>query len=404
VNDACWVYPDWPRLWRMLVIGLSALILCSCRGPLPQTCETAAVPTQDCQGYPALPESAFTGPQPGSQSMEPPIGPPGMEQGVPLPYQAHGPWVPPGMSGPWPRDEYLRDGGDRGLPAGVGKQWEVNGLELEDTVAHFDTLDGRTLVQPSNRIHIYSPRFGAVRQVVSLAANEHMHKAAGMHRPEILFGPTTTQLVDTNKQNVQANRQIGSKPPIVFRTRQGDGAMSRADVLRSYQQDFFLPYENLKVIREGVIDAAERAFLARGSTAAQTWSSEQAVQVILDHQAAMCDISDQSLQETFTYKAPPGDPKLRLVKVASTPFAQPGEEVAFTLRFDNTGNQAIGNVTIIDNLTTRLEYVADSAQCSLDAKFLTQPNDGDSLVIRCEIKDPLEPGKGGVIRFRCKVR
>ena len=37
--------------------------------------------------------------------------------------------------------------------------------------------------------------------------------------------------------------------------------------------------------------------------------------------------------------------------------AQPGEEVEFTLRFDNVGDRVIGNVTIIDSLTTRLEYV-----------------------------------------------
>ena len=56
---------------------------------------------------------------------------------------------------------------------------------------------------------------------------------------------------------------------------------------------------------------------------------------------------------------PPGNPRLRLVKVASTPFAKPGEEVDFTLRFDNVGNQPIGNVTILDSLSTRLEYVPE---------------------------------------------
>ena len=101
---------------------------------------------------------------------------------------------------------------------------------------------------------------------------------------------------------------------------------------------------------------------------------------------------------------PPGDPKLRVVKVASTQFAEPGDEVDFTIRFDNIGNQTIGNVTIIDNLSPRLEYVPESAQCSLAAEFFTEPNDGDSLVVRCEVTDPLEPGNGGVVRFRCRVR
>ena len=38
-----------------------------------------------------------------------------------------------------------------------------------------------------------------------------------------------------------------------------------------------------------------------------------------------------------------------------TQFANPGDEVDFTLRFDNVGNQPIGNVTIVDDLTGRLE-------------------------------------------------
>ena len=66
-----------------------------------------------------------------------------------------------------------------------------------------------------------------------------------------------------------------------------------------------------------------------------------------------------------------------MVKVASTPFAKPGEEVDFTIRFDNIGNQPIGNVTILDSLSTRLEYVPQSAQCSVEAKFSTQPNEGE---------------------------
>jgi uncharacterized repeat protein (TIGR01451 family) len=128
------------------------------------------------------------------------------------------------------------------------------------------------------------------------------------------------------------------------------------------------------------------------------------VQVILDRQAAMTADADQALQSVFTVKAPPGDPKLRVIKVADKQFAEPGEEVSFTIRFDNVGNQLIGNVTVVDNLTTRLEYIPDSAQCSLDAQFFTEPNEGDSLVIRCEVTDPLPAGEGGVIRFRCRVR
>ena len=390
----------WPRLWRMFLIALCALVLCSCRGPSERPCDTSAL---HAQTFPTLPQEAYTGGPAAHPGTDQPLGPPGMEQGVPLPYVATGPWSPPGIRKPWPEDEYLRDGGDAGLPVEVGNQWEVRGLELEDTIAHYDTLDGQTLVEPTNRVHIYSPRFGAVRQVVSLVANEQMHRAGGVHLPTKLVGPTTTQVVASSKQNFQADRQVGTKPPIMFRSKQGDGLMSSANKARAFQ-DTFLPYENLKLIREGITDSSEMGWLARGLSAAIAWSHKQAVQVILDHQAAMADVSDQNAESVYTIKEPPGAPRLRVVKVASTQFAEPGDEVAFTIRFDNVGNKVIGNVTIIDNLSTRLEYVPDSAQCSLDAEFYTQPNEGDSLVIRCEIADPLEPGQGGIIRFRCRVR
>ena len=89
--------------------------------------------------------------------------------------------------------------------------------------------------------------------------------------------------------------------------------------------------------------------------------------------------------------------------VASTQTAQPGEFIDFTLRFDNVGDQPLGNIVLIDNLTTRLEYVADSAQSSVKAEFAAQGNEGESLVLRWEITDPIEPGEGGIVRFRCRV-
>ena len=61
-------------------------------------------------------------------------------------------------------------------------------------------------------------------------------------------------------------------------------------------------------------------------------------------------------------------------------------------------------MTILDNLTTRLEYVPDSAQSSLEATSAPSPTSAGSQVLRWEIKDPLPAGQGGVVRFRCRVR
>lgn len=331
-----------------------------------------------------------------------PIGPPGMELGVPIPYVAVPPWAPPGIALPWPKDEYLRDGGNDGHAVGPGRNGEVVGLHMEDTVVEYETLDHGKVVQPSNEVYIYCPRFGAVRQVVSLVANEERQKAGGVHEPLQPQAPTTTQLVYNAKQNVQLDDQISARPASAMRTRQGGSIASTAIRAKAFQ-NAFKPYENLAIIRLGQFDGAEMPFLARAANAAIVWSHNQAAQVILDRKAAMADVKYDKALTVFTVESP-DHPRLRLIKVASTPFANPGDVVDFTIRFDNVGDQPIGNVAILDSLNTRLEYVPQSAQCSVDATFSTQPNEGDSVVLRCDLSHPLLVGKGGILRFRCRVR
>ncbi len=389
-----------PSWWRLILVAICTLILCSCRAPLHPT--TAA----PAPGSPALPHQAFTGAPPGaafSAEAQGPSGPPGWEMGIPLPYSPTGPWGPPGIAQPWPADEYLADGGDGGVQVAVGDNRQVRGLEMEDTVAHFDTLDGRTFVEPSNQVSLYSPRFRAVRQVVGVNQNDQMFASSGVHQPVRLVGHADVAMTDSTKQNVQTIRQIGEKSVTIMRTRQGDGAISTAIGPAAFDNGF-KPYENLTVIRTGTFEAAERAWLARGATAAVTWTRDQAIQVILDRQAASAVVSDQKTDTLYSVDQPPAHPKLRVIKVASTPFAEVSDTVDFTVRFDNVGNQVIGNVVLLDSLTTRLEFVPNSAQCSLPAAFSSQQNEGGSLVLRWEIAQPLEPGHGGVLRFTCRVR
>jgi uncharacterized repeat protein (TIGR01451 family) len=325
------------------------------------------------------------------------------EAGQPMPYAPRGPWSPPGIAQPWPKGEYLRDGDDKGLPAAVRPDWQVLGLEMEDTIAHFDTVDGRTLVAPSNEVQIYAPRFGAVRQVLGVVENETTDRLSGIHNPTKITQYDETRIVATGKQNLQPRKETGTKHATTFRTKQSDGVVSNTVKLQGFR-NAYKAYEDLAVVRYGMLLESEGAVLAKGVAAAVTWERKQSVEIILDKQAAMADVSNQRLETVYTVKSPPGNPKLRVVKVASTSFAEPGDTIAFTIRFDNVGNQAIGNVTVIDNLTPRLEYVPNSTQCSLGAKFSTQPNDGGSEVLRWEITDPVPVGRGGVIRFDCRVR
>ncbi len=307
------------------------------------------------------------------------------------------------MAQPWPEDEYLTDGGVHWRGVSAGRQGELRGLEPEDAVAQFDTLDGSTLVQPSNRVYIYSPRFGAVRLVVSLRADEQRVNPVDAHLPTRLARQDEVQVALADKQQYQPVGQIGEDRLTIYRGRQQQGTASQSLGPRSFQGAFAW-FENISVIRMGIYRESEMAFLAQGAQAAIAWTNRQAVQVILDRKQATEEVGHQAAETLYTVNAEPAHPRLRLIKVASTQFANPGDEVDFTLRFDNVGNQPIGNVTIVNDLTGRLEYLPGTAQCSLPAGFSTQPSESGSLVLRWEITNPLKPGDGGVARFHCRVR
>lgn len=380
------------RWRRFALIAMGTLILCSCRGAQPQP----AAPQQPMVD--GLPASAWTG-APDQGEYAGPVGP----GGLPLPYQVAGPWSPPGLQTPWPEQEYLRDGGDRGPGVDVAPDWQIQGLDLEDTVAHYDALDGRTLVEPSNRVHIYAPRFASVRTVTRIVESEQVNQPIGVARKEGLARNEDLTIPASSLQRYQARGDVGTKILSAYRMRQGDGALSNTLAASGFQ-DTFLPFEDLSVIRNGSYQNADKARLAEGVQAAIAWSHDQSVQVFLEAKAAVAVAQNERTEELFTVKDLRNNPKLRLIKVASTQTAQPGEFIDFTLRFDNVGDQPLGNIVLIDNLTTRLEYVPDSAQSSVKSEFSVQPNEGESLVLRWEISDPVQPGEGGIVRFRCRVR
>jgi hypothetical protein len=98
----------------------------------------------------------------------------------------HGPapqWAPPGIMRPWPTDEYIFDGGDRDLAVEVNPDYSVRGLDQEDTVVHYDTVDGETLVKPSNRVCIYAPRFSSVRKVYGVDIQEQHERMFEVDKP-----------------------------------------------------------------------------------------------------------------------------------------------------------------------------------------------------------------------------
>jgi uncharacterized repeat protein (TIGR01451 family) len=419
-----------PRWWRRGLVALATLLLCSCQAPtlrlsqLDNFVNEVTLPA-DSQHVvsdrdPATSGGGYRPPRPEIRTLDPSD----LAKGRPIewPASSSGPVACrsgccPGAHGAadgsdgsgadaealiGPSDEYLCDGGDFGLPAGVRADWSVDGLEQEDAVAHYDTLDGRVIVTPSNRVCIYAPRFAAVRRVEGVVAHERRQLPDVEVLDEPLAAAGENQPVATATQRHATLINRAERPPLLFRVRQQPGELGGAQaVIEAYNS---LPvYANLEIIRTGQVDGSEQAELERGVQAAVTWSSDQAVQVVFENKQAVAAVGLR--QPGVVYMtSEPNSPKLRLVKLASTSHALPGEEVEFTLRFDSVGDQVIGNVTIVDNLATRLEYVPDSAQSSVAANFSAVPNGAGSSVLRWEISDPLEPGDGGVLQFTVRVR
>ncbi|MCA9265105.1 MAG: DUF11 domain-containing protein [Planctomycetales bacterium] len=302
-----------------------------------------------------------------------------------------------------PPDEYLCDGGDRRPAASVDDDWNIQGVGLEDTIAHYDTIHGDTKVVNSNQECIYAPRFAAVRRVTGIwegqqwttagraidttAANEQqLNAAAGRLNLPLATVRNVRNLSPQGLGNVQQGSLLRKRlPPREFRQR-------------------LLPFENIEVISSGEYALADEALLAEGVSAAISWSNIAAPQITVGRLQVDLEKASRGGQEVYHYHIGEDAAELRVVKIASTKHAQPGDTVHFTLRFDNVGDEEIGNVTIVDNLTTRLEYVEESQQCSVDANFDSLQNEGESLRLQWDIIKSLRPNEGGIIQFDCKVR
>lgn len=430
--------PALPRWWRFTLIALALLVLCSCQALPPETLPPemgAQLPVGDTKASSraAAPE-AKEGPAPillrSSRVNEVrTLGPEGIAAARPLSRKevAAG-WATPASCNcaccrgdncsvgcesdacatcptptlVGPPDEYLCDGGDFGLRATVRADWAVDGLEPEDAIAHYDTIDGRVVVTPSNRVCVYAPRFAAVRRVENLLAHERQQLVDIAVEDAAPAGSADVQPVVASTQRTGVAINLGERPANLFRDRE-----QAAEYVQVIAPGEFYntvgPYAVLETLQTGEVVGAEIPAVRRFVQNAIAWTGDQGPQVVFSNRQAVAVVGLK--QPGIVYQTDePGDPRLRLIKCASTHHALPGEDVEFMLRFDNIGDQVIGNVTIIDNLTTRLEYVPDTAKSTVQSQFSSVPNGTGSTVLRWEIKNPVKPGEGGILSFKCRVK
>ena len=301
------------------------------------------------------------------------------------------------------RLEKLFDGGDRFPKARVQPDWNVLGLDAEDTVVHYDTLGGSTEVVASNRVAVYSPRFAAVRQVKNLIANESVNPAGRLRMLAAAHDQSSDKFADIVKRDEAPIEQVRDTTPQGLQDRNPGLTVERVDIAKA-TVGLRPPFTGVQITHTDEL-FLDQLPLVENYTQQLAISNEiQSVQVIIDTRPAMLATKTTSANEVFEYELPDGKARMRIIKIASTTTAKVGDTVRFTIRFDNVGDEAVGNVTILDNLTTRFVYRPDSQTCDVEANFSSVANQHQSHRLRWEVLEPLEPGQGGTIRFECRVR
>ena len=302
----------------------------------------------------------------------------------------------------WRRDEYVCDGNDRKLRAVSDEENQFHGLDLEDTIARFETISGKTKIAPSNRVCIYAPRFAAVRRLMKTSNTTITQKLTIVNDKTQLASARKTEFNATTLQNVQPKLNRNTQRPNSFRD-QTRGLIADNTIKLKGARHFFKPFEDLQLIRFGKYEASESARVSLGLQSAVAWEGDVSAQISINNQQPIIVRDSFQLQEIVSIESDT-HPDLRLCKLASVISAKPGETVDFTIRFDNIGRERIGNITIVDNLSPRLEYIDGTAECSVEADFSTEANEAGSKLLRWEITKPLDIRVGGIIRFQCRVR
>ena len=298
--------------------------------------------------------------------------------------------------------EYIFDGGDQQPEVVIKEDWSTAGVDPTDTVIYYETLAGSVCVQPSNRVPIYAPRFGAVRQVAGL---QLATRAEGTQR---MLAPISVERFDEkNLAGIvvqplapHGEQQVG----LIDAFQENYVAPPMEQIQPLYRMSAVNePVELVDLTRPGLITIQELVDMRQFIQNAQAWVTPESLEVEISNQSALLVKDTKAAQDLFVYELPDGC-AMRICKAASHTIANSGDIVSFTIRFDNAGVKPLGNAVIIDSLSPRLNYIEGSQQCSVGVRFSAEPNQVGSMVLRWEIEEPVKPSDGGVISFDCRVR
>lgn len=298
-------------------------------------------------------------------------------------------------------DEYLCDGGDRG-PSVRYSDTERLGLETEDTVVEFLDHTGKFHMQPTNRVCVYAPRFRSMSTVELPTADTGIRSLASADRLDAGTSLQGELAIDSKVKDLPPEQiDVRSRPSEMENQLAGVGFEQRT---RIEQKEHLLSGHFLQLfLSTGEIRDGREGWLAESVTAAAGWSKAEFPVITGSRKGTNIVRHVFRLQELIgTEVKGPGE--LRIVKLADKQTAQVGDILTFTLRYDNVGEAELLGIRIVDNLTPRLEYIADSETSDRPGSLTVTDNAEGSVVLTFELDDPLQAKKGGVITFKTRVR
>jgi uncharacterized repeat protein (TIGR01451 family) len=305
-----------------------------------------------------------------------------------------------------PRDEFLCDGGDRGIPVGVGPDGRIGGIEPRDAAVRFDIGLGplvkpRTL--PTNVVCIYAPRFAEVR--VNTGANETID----IQRLRTDIRVESSKLARVEEQ---PRRLVQNQSPELARKRsRASGLKGRVYIDEESNNRAPVGYENITQVSSNVQNLSpelarnrQKPGMARVKVRLQGIKTAESPVVTAIEEGASQAVMVWPPHEMTGVETPPNRPGLAVVKRVSVVEAEPGDSVTYAIFYRNMGNTPIRNVTIVDSLLPRLEYVKGTSRGPQGTAFTTGVNRVGSTELRWTLPGVLAPGASGHVSFDVIVR
>ncbi|MEZ5944210.1 MAG: hypothetical protein R3C18_22705 [Planctomycetaceae bacterium] len=299
-------------------------------------------------------------------------------------------------------DEYICDGGDKNLP--VHYDGNVRqGLDVEDTVVEYMDSRGEMHVRPSTKACVYSPRFGSVRSITQPNERYHVMRATGAHDSQGAGGLAHRMGHDEQVQRDEFKDVRSRSRASGVDQKTVDAVVSR-DLKAENHAKVLNVYESFAFFREGVFDRVDSAVMSDGIGAALAWSSGQPPIVQGHFRSGYAVQGRVYAQEEVGVESRGLPADVQISKVADKKTALSGEEVTFTIRLDNLGDENVLDFRLIDHLSPRLQYVDGTVDSNLPGKLDVENDGAGGQVLTFQFTGELAGRSGGWVSFTCVVR